>query len=451
MDKNTQLDRLGLFDARVPRYTSYPTAARFGTEITADIHSNWISSIQAGSSISLYMHFPFCRRLCWFCACRTQGVSSLSPVEHYVDVIIHELELAARSLPSPVRLSHLHWGGGTPTLLSPALMDRLSNELRKIFIFDQDLDFSVEIDPTELDQERCNMLKKIGMTRASVGIQDFNIGIQRIIGRDQSYDQTQAAIEMLRDAGITSVNADIVFGLPDQTPKRLSDTVQKLLSLSPDRVALYGYAHVPWMAKRQALIPKEKLPTPVERLKLFETAQDMFLWDGYDAIGIDHFARPDDSMTKAAKAGKLRRNFQGYTTDTSDVLLGLGASSISRFPQGFSQNIASTSHYSKSVLENQFATYRGHALTYQDSLRARLIEMVMCYFQIDLAAIRSEFDLARSSLNGVLAPIVDKYEGLITLTQDFMIISENARPLARMIAREFDTYDVAPENHSHAI
>ena len=451
MDKNTQLDRLGLFDARVPRYTSYPTATRFGTEITADIHSNWINRIQAGSSISLYMHFPFCRRLCWFCACRTQGVSSLSPVEHYVDVIIHELELAARSLPSSVKLSHLHWGGGTPTLLSPSMMNRLSDELRKIFIFDDDLEFSVEIDPTELDQERCNMLKKIGMTRASVGIQDFDIEIQRIIGREQSYVQTQTAIEMLRAAGITSINADIVFGLPDQTPERLSDTVQKLLSLTPDRVALYGYAHVPWMAKRQALIPEEKLPSPVERLKLFETAQEMFLWDGYDAIGIDHFARPNDSMTKAAQAGRLRRNFQGYTTDTSDVLLGLGASSISKFPQGFSQNMASTSTYSKTISENQFATYRGHGLSYDDKLRARLIEMIMCYFQVDLNAIRSEFNIAQSALDAMLAPIVNKYEGLISLAHDHMTIAEKARPLARMIAREFDAYEVAPEGHSHAI
>lgn len=451
MDKNTQLDKMGLFDARVPRYTSYPTATRFGNAIHSDHHVKWLDSITSSASISLYMHFPFCRRLCWFCACRTQGVSSLSPVENYVDIVIHELNHIARRLPQGVALSQLHWGGGTPTLLSPQLMKRVSDAVFDTFGLDANFEFSVEIDPTELDQARCDTLKKIGMTRASIGVQDFDADIQRIIGREQSFEATQKAVDMLRQTGVNSLNADILFGLPDQTPARLTETVQKLLALSPSRIALYGYAHVPWMAKRQTLIPEDKLPTPVQRLKLFDTAANILEWDGYKAIGIDHFARPEDSMTKAAHSGRLHRNFQGYTTDTSDTLISLGASAISKFPQGFTQNEPSTSKYIKSVLENRFATYRGHEFSPEDKLRARMIEMLMCDFAINIGELVNDFDVSIADVKAILRPKMSRYGELVSLTDQAFTISKEARPLTRMIAREIDAYEVAPEGHSHAI
>jgi oxygen-independent coproporphyrinogen III oxidase len=284
--------------------------------------------------------------------------------------LTQEIGALGRALPQGVTVARLHWGGGTPTLLGAPVMRDLAQSLRAAMPFAPDAAFSVEIDPNEIDTARIDALAEAGMTRASIGVQDFDPDIQQIIGRVQGYEVTRAAVEGLRAAGIRSLNADILFGLPEQTMARLSDSVQMLMSLNPDRVALYGYAHVPWMAKRQAMIPTELLPSPEARLDLFDTARRLFLWDGYQEIGIDHFARPEDSIAVAARTGHLRRNFQGYTDDTCDVLIGLGASAISRFPQGFAQNVSSTAAYQKAVRAGQMATGRGHVFKGEDRLRA---------------------------------------------------------------------------------
>ena len=260
MDSISQLKQLGLFDARVPRYTSYPPATQFRAGIGPDTVAGWISAVPAGAEISLYIHVPFCRRLCWFCACRTQGTQTLTPVRAYVDTLLAELaQLRARLAPG-IRLSRLHWGGGTPTLLSPDLIERLTTAIFDAFPLAEDGEFSVEIDPSEIDAPRIRALAAAGMTRASIGVQDFNPDIQTAIGRPQSYALTADAVRLIREAGIASLNADILYGLPHQTTVRIADTVQKLLALSPDRVALYGYAHVPWMSKRQVMIPEDSLP-----------------------------------------------------------------------------------------------------------------------------------------------------------------------------------------------
>ncbi|HSF91425.1 MAG TPA: oxygen-independent coproporphyrinogen III oxidase, partial [Paracoccaceae bacterium] len=342
MQITSKLAKLGLFDAKVPRYTSYPTAPHFSGDVDTSVFERWISEIPEDSEISLYLHVPFCRRLCWFCACRTQGTQSDKPIAAYLETLLSEIEVLGRSLPRGVTLSRMHWGGGTPTLLTPSMMQTLSESVAAILPFSPDAEFSVEIDPNEIDQARVDAMAAAGMTRASIGVQDFDGNIQATIGRIQSFDITRDAALMLRDAGIQSLNADILFGLPHQTPERITASVQKLLSLNPDRVALYGYAHVPWMARRQSMIPSDALPTPQERLKLFEIARKLFVWDGYAEIGIDHFAAPDDGLAVAARRKQLRRNFQGYTDDQSPVLVGLGASSISRFPQGYAQNASGT-------------------------------------------------------------------------------------------------------------
>ncbi|MBL9047029.1 MAG: coproporphyrinogen dehydrogenase, partial [Tabrizicola sp.] len=317
MTHDPQLARYGLFDARVPRYTSYPTAPNFGAGVGPGDFTRWIEGVPEGSEISLYLHVPFCRRLCWFCACRTQGTTSDDPVIAYVDTLKAELQLLKRHLPKGVRLSRLHWGGGTPTLLSAPLIRGLAEAIFAVAPMAEGGEFSVEIDPNEVDDARLDALAAAGMNRASIGVQDFDPLIQKTIGREQSYALTRDVAERIRDRGITSLNADILYGLPHQTGPRIADSVQKLLTLSPDRVALYGYAHVPWMSRRQQMIPSDAMPTPEERLALFETARELFVWDGYVEVGIDHFAKPEDGMAKAAKAGTLRRNFQGYTDDIS--------------------------------------------------------------------------------------------------------------------------------------
>ncbi|MEW2912801.1 oxygen-independent coproporphyrinogen III oxidase [Leisingera sp. JC11] len=451
MEQKAQLAELGLFDAKVPRYTSYPTAPHFGKNTDSAQFSSWVSRIAPGSSISLYVHVPFCRRLCWFCACRTQGTHSDAPVEAYVQVLKAEIALLKAQLPADITLSRLHWGGGTPTLLSAELIRDLAGAVTEAIPLAPRAEFSVEIDPNEIGDRRLDALAEAGMNRASVGVQDFDSTIQQAIGRIQSFEATRAAIEQLRNHGITSLNADILFGLPHQTPAIMTESVQKLLSLTPDRVAVYGYAHVPWMAGRQSMIRSDALPTPESRLELFETARQLFLWDGYREIGIDHFARPHDGLAVAQQTGRLRRNFQGYTDDPAEVLIGIGASAISRFPQGYAQNAPATSAYVRAIRGGQFATARGHAFAGEDLLRARLIEALMCDFRICREEILSRFAVAEADLDQMFAEADAAFPGMLKVSAKGLQIRDEARPLTRMIARSFDAYDLSTAGHSTAI
>jgi len=451
MNTQQQLTSLGLFDAKVPRYTSYPTAPHFSNDVDARKFGTWINAIPVGDKISLYIHVPFCRRLCWFCACRTQGTQSDAPVLAYFETLKQELRLLAAQLPSGVSLSRLHWGGGTPTLMPANMMTELAKAVFDVAPLAKDAEFSVEIDPNEIDDDRLDALAAAGMNRASVGIQDFDPDIQATIGRIQPYNVTLSAIEKIRARGITSLNADILYGLPSQTNAKITDSVQKLLSLSPDRVALYGYAHVPWMARRQSMIPSDKLPTPQERLELFETARKLFVWDGYAEIGIDHFALKGDGLETAQKAGTLKRNFQGYTDDQANVLIGVGASSISKFPQGFAQNASSTSAHTTAIRSDQFSTTRGHSFSDDDKLRGRIIEALMCDFRISAHEISSSFGISPITLTSWFTEANTAHNGLLVVSDDGLFIPESARPLTRMIARYFDAYDMTAAQHSSAI
>ncbi|MEO8242175.1 MAG: oxygen-independent coproporphyrinogen III oxidase [bacterium] len=447
MTDDAQLTRFGLFDARVPRYTSYPTAPQFAGGVGPDMFGKWIEAIPEGSTISLYVHVPFCRRLCWFCACRTQGTMSDAPVIAYVQTLQAELALLKRHLPKGVRLSRLHWGGGTPTLLNAGLIRDLAGAVFDVVPMAEGAEFSVEIDPNEIDAVRLDALQAAGMNRASVGVQDFNAEVQQAIGRAQSFELTRDVVAMIRARGIASLNADILFGLPHQTASRISDSVQKLLSFSPDRVALYGYAHVPWMSRRQQMIPSDVMPTPQQRLALFEVARALFLADGYQEIGIDHFARPVDGLAVAARSGRLRRNFQGYTDDSAPILVGLGASSISRFPQGYAQNAAGTADHVKAIRDGQFSTRRGHVFQGDDLLRGRIIEALMCDFRVERAEIAG-FGLP---VAGLLERVAARFPGAVRLDDRGLQILPDARPLARVIAREFDGYSQMKAQHSAAI
>ncbi|SFB00804.1 oxygen-independent coproporphyrinogen-3 oxidase [Poseidonocella pacifica] len=441
---------MGLFDAKVPRYTSYPTAPQFTGNVNGGTHCDWIKAIPEGAEISLYVHIPFCRRLCWFCACRTQGTQTDAPVIAYLEVLKAELAHLAEILPAGVRLSRLHWGGGTPTLLSPVMIRDLARSIFAVAPLAGYGEFSVEIDPNEIDGFRIAALMAAGMTRASVGVQDFDPTIQAAIGRSQSYEVTRDAITLLRTAGVASLNADILYGLPHQTRARMTESVQRLLSLGPDRVALYGYAHVPWMAKRQQLIPTSALPTPEERLNLFETARRLFLWDGYAEIGIDHFAMKGDGLEIAQRTGRLRRNFQGYTDDAAEHLIGVGASAISRFPQGYTQNAAATAAHMAAIREGRFSTSRGHALSREDRLRAAMIEAVMCDFRIDMEKMKA-LGADPAWLRAEFKSVASRFPG-VTLARDegFEILPEG-RPLTRMIAHGFDAYELARAGHSSAV
>lgn len=451
MFEQTQLQELGLFDARVPRYTSYPTAPQFSAEIDETDSRTWLATIPDGAEISVYLHIPFCRRLCWFCACRTQGTQTLTPVAAYIETLKKEIDLVADLLPGTVRISNLHWGGGTPTLLSPDLIGTLAGALAARLPLADGAQFSVEIDPSEVDEARIDALVAAGMTRASIGVQDFNPEIQALIGREQSYEVTRSTVAYLRACGIGSVNIDMLYGLPKQDCAGIAKTVQQVLSLNPDRIALYGYAHVPWVAKRQALIPGSLLSGPEERLELFRTARDLFRWDGYESIGIDHFARPEDSMAIAAHERRLRRNFQGYTVDGSMALIGIGASAISRFPQGYAQNNPATSRYHGAIRDGALATSRGHALSNDDILRGRFIEELMCQFSVDFAALGAELGCEPARLHELATDLIGRFADVVTITEDALTILPDARPLTRVIARQFDDYEAGNARYSQAV
>ena len=429
----------GLFDERLPRYTSYPPAPAFHEGVGAGFQTEALRALDPAKPISLYVHIPFCERLCWFCACRTQGVRTLAPVQHYIETLEAELALVAAQMPGKPKVKQMHWGGGTPTILPPDLIERLGAALHETFAFDAETEFSVEIDPTLVDQDKIAALRQLGMRRASIGVQDFAEVVQACIGRLQTYEQTSDVVDMLRAAGIASLNIDLVYGLPFQSLSGFGKTLDQICALDPDRIALFGYAHVPHMANRQRLIPEAALPDDRARFALFNRATEDLTRHGMSAIGIDHFAKPSDSMALAAADGTLRRNFQGYTVDGCETLLGLGASSISKFANGFVQNAAQTGAFTKAIRQGNLSGARGYVLSPEDKLRSRIIEMLMCDYAIDYSALNLSPE-DRHAIAPALEALRDECAGLFHETEDKLTLSAEARPLVRRLAHFFDTF-----------
>ncbi len=451
MDNIDKLTAAGLFTRNVPRYTSYPTAPQFHDGIGSETFENWVKTLPEGGKLSIYVHIPFCERLCWFCACRTQGVKSLTPVEAYLDVLKIEIAKLAETIPEGVTIARMHWGGGSPTILQPDHIDSLMEALRTLAPIDDDWEFSVEIDPAAVNDDKLDALARNGMNRASIGVQDFDERVQKSIGRLQSYETTKGIVDGLRARGVDSINLDIVYGLPFQTSESLGKTVDQVIELNPDRVALFGYAHVPWMAKRQKMIPEDALPLPLERFELFNQATEALTGAGYVALGIDHFAKPDDSLAIAAAEGRMRRNFQGYTDDLCTALVGLGASSISRFPQGYAQNRATTNAYSAEINAGKFSAARGIAMSLDDKIRSRAIETLMCDFYVDIPELKNEFGDFSAKLSKDLKKIHAEFADFTTLENDRLTLLPEGFHLARIVACGLDAYHTSAGKHSQAI
>ncbi|MDK1388274.1 oxygen-independent coproporphyrinogen III oxidase [Sinorhizobium sp. 8-89] len=429
------------YAAAVPRYTSYPTAPHFSGEIGNAEYESWLGAIGEGDSLSLYAHIPYCDRLCWFCACHTKHTLRYEPVAAYLAGLHQEIEAVGNRVTSGARVTALHLGGGSPTLVRPDDLIALKNRFSRHFTFTEDCEISVEMDPNDLDEARHDALAAIGMTRASFGIQDFDPVVQKAINRIQTYEQTRDAIEASRARGVRSVNCDVLYGLPHQTTATLERTIEAVLSLEPDRVALFGYAHVPWMKKHQQMIPQASLPDVVARYAQMARAAEMLVAAGYEAIGIDHFARPSDSLAVASREGRLRRNFQGYTDDTAETLIGLGASAIGQFREGYVQNMPATGEYLRQVEQGGLAALRGYALTPEDRLRARVIALVMCEFGFSFARIEAEFPAAAASVidEAQLFRARDT-DGLSTIEAGAFKLTARGRPFARSVAAVFDAH-----------
>jgi len=449
MDHTSILRKYGLFDAKVPRYTSYPPANRFVQGVGARLQRDWLKKVGPDEAVSVYVHIPFCRRLCWFCACRTQGTKTLSPVEAYVEVLLLEIDAYRAALPTGIKMRRLHLGGGTPTLLSADLMQRLLDRIFACFAQTDDFEFSVEIDPTEAKPDVLAVLAAREMARASVGVQDFDPRVQAAIGREQSFDQTRDVIERLRKNGVQSLNVDVLYGLPFQTAQGILDTVDRIVSLHPDRLALYGYAHVPHVSKRQVMIPENALPDPEKRFFLANLAKDRLTAMGYEALGIDHFALPADSLALAAKKGKMVRNFQGYTDDPCTTLIGIGASAISKFTGGYIQNAVSTSAYVEKVRACGLSGHKGIALTTEDAYVASLINDVMCNGAIDkTASVRAYPDFADLLMHQIKL-LKERFHDLVVDTPDLLMVRSEFLAATRLIAAELDRS--RPEEHQHSL
>lgn len=437
----------------MPRYTSYPTAPHFTDAVGTEIYRAWLERLEPEASLSIYLHVPFCRRLCWYCGCHTQIVHRRRPVDAYLEALCRELRTVAALVPDAAPVTHMHWGGGSPTLLSGSDIKRLADVVRHAFTVAPEAEFAVEVDPRGFDASRARALAEAGVTRVSLGVQDLNPQVQRAINRVQSLEETAAAAAMLRQLGITEINVDLMYGLPHQRLGDLLASIEQVLGLAPSRIALFGYAHVPWMKKHQRLIDETALPDPSERLAALQAGTERLVRAGYIAIGLDHFARPDDALARAAAEGRLKRNFQGYTEDRADALLGFGASAIGRLPQGYVQNAAATRDYVEAVASRGLATRRGVALNDEDRLRADIIECLMCRLGVDLAEVTARHGMDASIFATELAALGSyAADGLVRIDKDTISVVEEARPALRSIASVFDRYlGDTPARHAPAV
>ena len=444
---------LAKYDRRVPRYTSYPTAPHFSPAIHAGLYAGWLRALPDDTALSLYLHVPFCARLCYFCACHTSVVHRQEPLISYGQTLLTEIDLVASAIGRRLPVRHVHWGGGTPSALPPDLMLAAMQRLRTRFAFRPDAEIAIEVDPRELSDESLAAVGQLGTTRASLGVQDFDIAVQQAINRLQDYALTADCAERLRGVGVQSINLDLVYGLPHQTVAGVMRTVEQALQLRPDRAAVFGYAHVPWMKKHQALLPEEALPGPLERFAQRQAVEDVIVGHGYAPVGLDHFALPDDSLAQAATDARLKRNFQGYTTDDAPVLLGLGASSIGSLPQGYVQDLPSIPAWRDSVRAGVLPVARGVALTPTDRLRRTVIEQIMCRHAVDLHAVAAEHSADPASLMDA-APALQEMarDGLVAWDGYRIAVTPAGRPFVRSVAAAFDTYlQAGAARHSAAV
>jgi len=429
------------YDRAVPRYTSYPTAPHFSPAIDGATYAGWLRALPESAGLSLYLHVPFCASLCRFCACNTTVVNRPEPLEVYGITLMAEIDLIADTIGGPRTVRHIHWGGGTPTQLPAETMLAVMRRVRARFNVAPDAEIAVEIDPRTLGADSLDALAAMGTNRVSLGVQDFDERVQQAINRHQSLALTEDCAARLRAAGIDAINLDLIYGLPYQTTHGVIETAVQALGLKPRRAAVFGYAHVPWMKKHQSLIPEASLPNVAERFAQRQAIEDVFLANGYDSIGLDHFAVSGDSLAQAAANSRLRRNFQGYTTDEAPVLLGLGASSIGALPLGYAQNHTAVPAWRDAVRHGVPPIARGIALTAEDRLRRAVIEQVMCHFTVDPfeLAIRTGAD---PSVLGDAAPALRDLEqdGLVARDGDRITVTSRGRPFVRAVAAAFDAY-----------
>ncbi|MCB1838864.1 MAG: oxygen-independent coproporphyrinogen III oxidase [Rhodospirillales bacterium] len=430
------------YDRPVPRYTSFPTAVQFTHDISQERYRALLTGLDPNEELSLYVHIPFCHSLCHYCGCHTKITASYKPVSDYIRTLLKEIELYGQAIGHMIPVARVHFGGGSPNYAHSEDLFAILSTFSRYFDITENTQIDMECDPRLLSPEKIRAYCALGVSRVSLGIQDFDETVQCAINRVQPYEQVKDCVQTLRAEGIHDINFDLVVGLPEQTVESVTQTVEQALSLSPQRIAVFPYAHVPWMKKHQLLLEKFRLPGAAERFDMMETVRKILVHSGYKAIGIDHYALESDTLAKAQEQGTMRRNFQGYTDDPSRTILGFGLSSISQFDGAYVQNTTDAPSYRSALVEKRFPIKRGCVLSADDQIRRSLIERLMCDFVIrldDYPQIAAPWD--RLSLL--------ERDGMIEVKSNTLKISESGKPFTRVVAACFDPY-LQPEAGRHA-
>jgi oxygen-independent coproporphyrinogen-3 oxidase len=426
-------------ERNLPRYTSYPTALAFVPGAGEDAPTEWFGAMRAEDPISAYVHVPFCRRLCWYCGCHTTVAHEYDRIGAFHETLMAEIDLVADALGAHAGAAHLHFGGGSPNALSPEHFISLTEKLVRRLNVRADAEIAVELDPALLSPAFVEALGAAGVTRASLGVQTFDPAVQAAVNRIQPFEVVAAAVERLHAAGIKAINFDLMYGLPLQTLENVERSVELALSLDPDRVAVFGYAHVPWMKKHQVVIKEADLADTAGRWAQADAADEALHAGGYVRIGLDHYAKPHDLLARAAAEKRLRRNFQGYTDDPAPVLVPVGPSSIGHFREGFVQNAIATDAWGDAIAHKRLPLARKLPVRDEDRLRGAVIERLMCDLEVDVAAICDAHGYRADHLDASIAKARElEAEGLCVVTGRKLAVPEAARRLVRVAAACFD-------------
>jgi len=442
---NIDLNLLKKYDVPGPRYTSYPPAPNFKESFTHEdflteiINSNYGENL---SDLSLYFHIPYCDTLCYFCGCNMIVTRNHDRMKEYIKYLKTEIDLLRQYINPERKVAQLHWGGGTPTSFNPDEINSLISYINQSFEFKENAECGCEIDPRGLTKEHLVALREGGFNRISMGVQDFNEKVQKYVNRIQPEEMTRQVVEWVRELGFQSINLDLMYGLPFQTVETFEITLNKILELSPDRLAVFNYAHVPWMKKHQALIHPEDLPSPQEKLDILKMTIEKLTSHGYVFIGMDHFAKPNDELAIALREKKLYRNFQGYSTNAGCDLYAFGITSISQLKNVYAQNVKTEKEYFQSLDNERLPVLRGYKLNEDDQIRRTVIMKLMCDFELNFGEIENQYginfkDYFKNSLNS-LGEMVD--DGLLVLSDDRIKVTEMGRLLIRNIAMKFDGF-----------
>ncbi len=433
------------YDKAGPRYTSYPTAPVFHEGVDADVYRATLTkAAQTDGPLSIYVHIPFCDTVCYYCGCTKVVTKKRERALPYLDALAREIAMVAEILGGRRRVEQLHFGGGTPTFLAPEQLGQVVQTLRAHFPFapDAEGEYGIEVDPRECDAEAVARLREIGFNRISLGVQDFDPRVQRAVNRIQSVEQTAAVMEAARKAGFVSINVDLIYGLPHQTVASFDRTLDLIIALAPDRIALFNYAHLPHMFPPQRRIHEEDLPSPREKLAILKHSITRLMDAGYVFIGMDHFAKPEDELARAQREGKLYRNFQGYSTHADCDLIGFGMSSIGHVQDAFFQNLKQLERYEEALAQGRLPVFRGYVLTDEDKLRRYVIMRLMCDFSLSFADVEARFGISFAEhFAAELADLKEmEQDGLLCLREDGVFVQPRGRLLIRNIAMVFDEY-----------